>query len=257
MARAIFREAALERLASPEQLDQLMRVPTPAGWLALVALAGLLLVAVGWSLSGTLPIEVSGRALIMREGGVRTVASLADGQIERVLVQAGDVVQAGQPLLLLSDGQTLVAPFTARILELRVTEGSAVARGTPAVTLERAAQDVGTIAVMFLPPDEARQVRPGMPVRLAPLGEAGAAVAGHVTGVTGFPLTTDGMRALVGSHELGAWLAGADARYAVHLALVPPTPRAGLESGALPPSGTLAQATIRVEERHPIEFVLP
>lgn len=43
MARAIFREAALERLSSPEQLAQLMRLSAPTGRLSLLALAGLLL----------------------------------------------------------------------------------------------------------------------------------------------------------------------------------------------------------------------
>ncbi len=46
MQKPIFRKAALERLSSPEQLDQLMQVTTPKGWLALIALAGLLVTAV-------------------------------------------------------------------------------------------------------------------------------------------------------------------------------------------------------------------
>ena len=35
----IFRKVALERLSSPEQLDQLLQVTDPKGWMALGALA--------------------------------------------------------------------------------------------------------------------------------------------------------------------------------------------------------------------------
>ena len=44
----IFRKVSLERLASPEQLDQLMRVTDARGWVALAGLGLILLTAVGW-----------------------------------------------------------------------------------------------------------------------------------------------------------------------------------------------------------------
>ena len=39
---SIFRKEALERLSSPEQLDQLMKIVTPRSLLPLLALGGLL-----------------------------------------------------------------------------------------------------------------------------------------------------------------------------------------------------------------------
>ena len=53
MKKTVFRRAALERLASPEQLDQLMQLTTPKGWLALLALCALLVAAMVWALWGT------------------------------------------------------------------------------------------------------------------------------------------------------------------------------------------------------------
>ena len=41
----IFRQALIDRLASPEQLDSLMQVTDPLGWLALLGCAGLLVTA--------------------------------------------------------------------------------------------------------------------------------------------------------------------------------------------------------------------
>ena len=37
MKDRLFRKVALERLSSPERLDELMQLTTPGGWLALVA----------------------------------------------------------------------------------------------------------------------------------------------------------------------------------------------------------------------------
>ena len=37
MAGQIFRKTALEKLSSPEQLDELMKITTPKGWVALIA----------------------------------------------------------------------------------------------------------------------------------------------------------------------------------------------------------------------------
>ena len=41
----MFRKVALDRLSSPEELDQLLRVTTSRSWLALLGLGGLLAVA--------------------------------------------------------------------------------------------------------------------------------------------------------------------------------------------------------------------
>ena len=46
MKKSIFREVSLERLSSPEQLDQMMTVTSPRAWLSLVAIAAILLTAI-------------------------------------------------------------------------------------------------------------------------------------------------------------------------------------------------------------------
>ena len=50
MSDGLFRKAAIDKVSSPEQLDLLMSVTSPVGWLALLTV-GLMLTAVGiWSL---------------------------------------------------------------------------------------------------------------------------------------------------------------------------------------------------------------
>ena len=62
MDKTIFREAALERLSSPEELDRLMQITTPRGWLALIATGILLLTAFVLSLIWPLPAWPSSSA---------------------------------------------------------------------------------------------------------------------------------------------------------------------------------------------------
>jgi len=69
MQKPIFRKAALERLSSPEQLDQLMQVTTPKGWLALIALTGLLVMVVIFGFVARIPITVTGQCILL-DGGV-------------------------------------------------------------------------------------------------------------------------------------------------------------------------------------------
>lgn len=92
----IFRKVALERLSSPEQLDQLMQVTTPQAWLALSTLGGLLAAAVLWGVFGSIPTEAAGEGILLRRGGVSEVVATGGGQVEEVLPQVGEVVRRGE-----------------------------------------------------------------------------------------------------------------------------------------------------------------
>jgi len=92
----IFRKVALERLSSPEQLDQLMQVTNPRGWLALLALLALLFAALLWGFFGTIPTEAQGTGIVIRQGGVSDLVATGSGQVEEVLVAVGDAVTEGQ-----------------------------------------------------------------------------------------------------------------------------------------------------------------
>lgn len=94
----IFRKVALERLSSPEQLDQLMQVTDPRGWLALIALLMLLATALVWGFMGTIPTEAAGEGILIRRGGVSDLVSTGNGPVEEMLVAVGDVIEKDQPV---------------------------------------------------------------------------------------------------------------------------------------------------------------
>lgn len=94
--QAIFRKVALERLSTPEQLDQAMRVTSPLSWLMMGATGLLVASALVWSLIATVPIKVTGQGILISPGGVLAIASEHGGRIVRLLVHPGQAVSAGQ-----------------------------------------------------------------------------------------------------------------------------------------------------------------
>ncbi len=96
---AIFRKVALERLSSPEQLDQLLQVTSPKGWMALLTFGVMIIAAISWGVFGSLPTEALGQGILIRQGGVSDVVAVGGGQVESVLVNVGDVVEKGQEVV--------------------------------------------------------------------------------------------------------------------------------------------------------------
>ncbi len=94
--KEIFRSVALERLSSPEQLDQLMQVTTPRGWLLLLGVGALLATALVWGVMGSVPERIAGQGILIRSGGVLEVEAPGDGRVTDVAVREGDMVSEGQ-----------------------------------------------------------------------------------------------------------------------------------------------------------------
>lgn len=65
MQEKLFRKAALEKLSTPEELDQLMQVTTPKGWLALIAIISLLVATIAIGFLGVIAVRVDGRYCIV------------------------------------------------------------------------------------------------------------------------------------------------------------------------------------------------
>jgi HlyD family secretion protein len=91
----LFRKAALEKLSSPERLDVMMRVTSPAAWLALMALGAILVAAIIWSFVGSISIKVHGKGILIRGEAVLDVSSGASGRLAEIVVKENEVVQQG------------------------------------------------------------------------------------------------------------------------------------------------------------------
>ena len=62
--RSVFRTKSIDRISSPEQLNDYVRVATPSTWILLIAVAVFLVGGVIWGLSGTVEAAVFGVAIV-------------------------------------------------------------------------------------------------------------------------------------------------------------------------------------------------
>lgn len=94
----LFRKESVERLSSPERLDQLMHVVDPKAWLPLASLGTLVVVALIWSVVGRIPITVAGQGVLIRPRKIVQFQSPSAGQLIALNVKAGDSVRKGDVL---------------------------------------------------------------------------------------------------------------------------------------------------------------
>jgi HlyD family secretion protein len=93
---SVFRKVALDRLASPDQLDLLMTVTGPRTWLALTAMGILTFSALVWGFTGSIPTRIEGQGVLIKAGGVYDVFVQGAGPLAEITVKEGDDVHVGQ-----------------------------------------------------------------------------------------------------------------------------------------------------------------
>ena len=93
---SMFRKSSLERLSSPEEIDQLMHITSARQWLALAAVFVLLISACVWGYASAVATTVAGQGAIVRRGGVRNVVTSGAGLLSDLSVHVGDHVHARQ-----------------------------------------------------------------------------------------------------------------------------------------------------------------
>jgi HlyD family secretion protein len=152
----IFRKVALERLSSPEQLDQLLEITTPGLWLSLTAVFLIFAAALLWGFEGSIATEASGQGLLVRSGGVLNIEALGNGFVTKVGVTAGDHVKAGQivasiaqPELLQKIGDTRDLLREAKSREVTELEVHTRAAKLQAAALQRQRENADRLVVVL------------------------------------------------------------------------------------------------------------
>ncbi|MBR1144623.1 NHLP bacteriocin system secretion protein [Bradyrhizobium sp. AUGA SZCCT0431] len=99
LSQRTFRAVALQRAASPEQLDHLVRITRPFDWMLVFAICIALIAAVTWGIVGRVPTRAEGQGILISGGGrVVEASSAAAGRLATISVMVGDRVAQGQPI---------------------------------------------------------------------------------------------------------------------------------------------------------------
>lgn len=198
MAKQVFREQALERLSSPEQLDRLMSLTSPRLWITLAGAGVLLAVAILWACLGTIATTIEADGVLTRPGGVATARAVCSGTVEQILVSVGDRVRAGQELVRLrpptarspAEWLPVASPCAGRVFNLAILEGDLVVEGDFVVAVENTDRPIA--AVVFVPAKEGHRVPPNAESQIT-LGAARGGnthpLLGRVAKVGRFPIS--------------------------------------------------------------------
>jgi len=139
MKQDLYRKVAMDRLSSPEQLDTLMKVTSPKGWIALAAIFLLLTVAVIWGITGRLSISVKGQGVLIKPGGIYEISTVSQGRVTDVRVAIHDEVKRGDVVARI-DQSALLAQMEQVKQQLAVLrEGESKDKAQNAVQVSRAA----------------------------------------------------------------------------------------------------------------------
>jgi hypothetical protein len=114
---SIFRKESLERLSSPEQLDQLMQVVSAKSWIPLATLGSLVLLTLIWSVVGRIPITAIGQGILVHP---------SDSTNELVNLsffepRTAEQIQPGMPIIIVPDmaGSRRMGGIVGRVVSVK------------------------------------------------------------------------------------------------------------------------------------------
>jgi len=159
----------------------------------------------------------------------------------------------------------LVSPIDGQVFEIKVSAGGVLAAGTPVVAIQT--EGKGLEAIVYVPADRGKDIQPGMEVRIEPSTakrEEFGTMIGTVTSISEFPVTPEGMAAVLHNDALVKRFSTGGTPYAVLVQLErDPAAFSGYRwsSGKGPlirlSTGTLARAEVTTHTQPPIDLVVP
>jgi HlyD family secretion protein len=166
---------------------------------------------------------------------------------------------------LLTQNTQVVSPVDGRVLEVKVSAGAVLAVGAPVISIESEGQKLE--ALIYIPAERGKNVKVGMPVRIEPSTvkrEEFGTMVGTVVTISDFPMTPQGMAAVLHNDNLVTRFSKEGAAYAATVSLEPdPETVSGYRwaVGQGPPvrltSGTLTRAEITTRRQRPLDLVVP
>jgi HlyD family secretion protein len=166
---------------------------------------------------------------------------------------------------MLNQNTEVVSPIEGRVVEIKISPGSVLAVGTPVIEIE--SEGTKLDALVYIPAERGKDVKPGMEVRLEPSTvkrEEFGTMIGTVVSVSDYPITPQGMSAVLHNDNLVTRFSHNGPSYAATVRLEPDAKTVSgyrWAVGGGPPvrltSGTLVRAEITTRKQRPLDLVVP
>ena len=79
-----FRKSAMDKMSSPEQLDQLIQITNPRGWIILVSVSLIIVTGLIWGFVGVIRDTVDSRGILIQTGGIYDIVATSAGQVKEI-----------------------------------------------------------------------------------------------------------------------------------------------------------------------------
>ncbi|MER6050204.1 HlyD family efflux transporter periplasmic adaptor subunit [Streptomyces sp. NPDC001793] len=266
-----FRQQALSKLQSPEELDLPVRFARPQGWLVLAVSVLVMIAASFWAITGTVSATLTAPGILTHGHGSYVLQSPVAGQVTTVLAEEGKQVATGAPLVRIrtaQGGTTVVRALAAgRLTGVVATIGSVVTTGADLASVERTGGPRDPLtATLYVPAESAATLPAGAAVDLtvasAPSQRFGV-LRGHVATVGRAAQSRQRISSFLGSAQLGEQFsrAGQPIAVLVRLDTAPTASGYAWSTSGGPPfaldSMTQATAAVHLAAQHPIDWLLP
>lgn len=266
-----FRQKALSKLQSPEELDVPVRFARPQGRLVLLVTVLVMSAAAVWSVTGTVSSKLEATGVLTHGGGTYLLQSPVAGQVTGVLAKEGETLGADEPLIEVTTeaGTREIRTVTpGRVASLATSVGSVVTTGADVATVERVDDpDDPLVATLYIPGGDAAGVSAGddvdLTVRSVPSQQYGV-LHGEVKAVGRVPRTQEQIAAFLGDPRFAEQLMREGPPVAVRVRL---ERSEATESGYRwsstdgPPyplqSMTPVSGAVHLDSQHPAEWLLP
>ncbi|MEU6576706.1 HlyD family efflux transporter periplasmic adaptor subunit [Streptomyces sp. NPDC046805] len=266
-----FRQQALAKLQSPEELDLPVRLARPQGWLALSITVVVMATASVWAVTGSVASTVAAPAILTHGQGSYILQSPVAGQVTAVLAKEGERLPANSPVLQIrtSQGTAVVRTVAAgRITALAATIGQIIQTGANVAAVEKIGQATDPLyATVYVPAVNAASIPAHAAVDLTVSSvstQEYGVLRGQVKSVDRTAQSAQSIAAFLGDDQLGKQFTADGRPVAVLVKLDRSTDtKSGYQwsSAEGPPykleSMTMATGSIRLADQRPVDWLLP
>ncbi len=261
--KQIYREVALSKLDSPEELDKLIRVTDLRAWLALGGGLFLILLALAWGIVGSIPDVIQASGVLVRPGGIQQVRISQTGQLTEVSVKAGDQVKTNQVIAKLKPADAsppveLRSPADGTVLDVSKDLNTTLRLDSLIATIESTSQPLQ--GLILVPLNQSKRLKAGTDVQINPAAATSRDndyLVGKVSYVYQAPVTEESLPASFPISSKGLSEAGPLVKVEVNLGNNLKWSSGKNPQGLVLTSGTPATAVFKIGEQSPLSLILP
>ena len=164
MDKNIFRHSAVEKLSSPSQLSKLLVVVRLKGWMVLITLSAIICAVLVWYIVGQIPIIITGNGILLAPEAQFAINSPTEGIVEEILVKTNQEVPVGTPLMRLSNGTIIPAPYNGKVFQIDAGKGQPIKVGQALLWFQTQIYPSQLEVYGFIPTQVGERIRQGMHV---------------------------------------------------------------------------------------------